>query len=156
MGDLLRAVRFIRANASKYGVDPEKLGITGGSAGGHLSLMVATRGGPGLPAATDPVDRESSAVHAVACYYPPTDFPELVPRRRVAVGVGELSRLSAAFGPEAATPEGRARLGRAISRSPVSTRGSRRCSSSTATPAPPCRSRSERFFRRCKGGGRHG
>jgi arylsulfatase A-like enzyme/acetyl esterase/lipase len=113
--DILRAVRFVRANAAKYGVDPEKLGITGSSAGGHLSLMVATRGGPGNPAATDPVERESSAVRAVACYYPPTDFLNWSADGEVAVGIGGLSWLSAAFGSEAVTPEGRARIGRAIS-----------------------------------------
>jgi arylsulfatase A len=113
--DLLRAVRFVRANAAKYGVDPEKLGITGSSAGGHLSLMVATRGGPGDPAAKDPVERESSAVRAVACYYPPTDFLNWATEGDVAVGVGGLSWLAGAFGPDAATPEGRLRLGRAIS-----------------------------------------
>ena len=37
--DMHRAVRFIKANAKKYNVDPDKLGISGGSAGGHLSLM---------------------------------------------------------------------------------------------------------------------
>ena len=38
--DIHRAIRFIRYNAAKYGVKPDKLGITGGSAGGHLSLMM--------------------------------------------------------------------------------------------------------------------
>ena len=113
--DLQRAVRFIRANAANYGVDPEKLGVTGGSAGGHLSLMVATRSGPGDPAAADPVDRESSAVRAVACYYPPTDFLNWVGDGDVAVGIGGLAAYSAAFGSDAATPEGRVRLGRALS-----------------------------------------
>ncbi|WP_414662581.1 sulfatase-like hydrolase/transferase [Horticoccus sp. 23ND18S-11] len=113
--DLLRAVRFIRANAAKYGVDPEKLGITGGSAGGHLSLMVGTRGGPGNPKAADPIDRVSSAVQAVACYYPPTDFMNWSGDDDVAVGVGGLSWLAAAFGPDAVTPAGRARLGHSIS-----------------------------------------
>src|SRR6476620_778472 len=37
--DMHRAVRFIRHNAKQYGVDPDRLGIAGGSAGGHLSLM---------------------------------------------------------------------------------------------------------------------
>src|SRR6476660_1805345 len=46
VADLNRAVRFIRSHAAEYGVDPQKLGVTGGSAGGHLSLMLATRGGP--------------------------------------------------------------------------------------------------------------
>ena len=39
--DIHRAIRFIRHNAGKYGVNPDKLGITGGSAGGHLSLTMA-------------------------------------------------------------------------------------------------------------------
>ena len=75
--DVNRAVRFVRHNASQYGVDPGRLGVTGGSAGGHLSLMVATRGGPGPAAATDPIDRESSAVQAVAIFYPVTDLLNL-------------------------------------------------------------------------------
>ena len=75
--DVNRAVRFVRHNARQYGVDPQRLGVTGGSAGGHLSLMVATRGGPGAEDATDPVDRESSAVQAVAIFYPVTDLLNL-------------------------------------------------------------------------------
>ncbi len=72
--DLHRAVRFIRANAASYGVAPDRLGISGGSAGGHLSLLIGTSGAKGDPAAADPVDRESSHVQAVACFFPPTDF----------------------------------------------------------------------------------
>ena len=75
--EVYRAVRFIRHNAAQYGVDPQRLGVTGGSSGGHLSLMIATRGGPGDANATDPVDRESSAVQAVAIFYPPTDLLNL-------------------------------------------------------------------------------
>jgi acetyl esterase/lipase len=75
--DVNRAVRYVRHNARQYGVDPRRLGVTGGSAGGHLSLMVATRGGPGPADATDPVDRESSAVQAVAIFYPITDLLKL-------------------------------------------------------------------------------
>ena len=60
--DINRAVRFIRHNAARYGVDPNRLGVTGGSAGGHLSLIMGTQGGPGDPNAKDPVDRESSVV----------------------------------------------------------------------------------------------
>lgn len=72
--DMHRAVRFVRANAKKYHVDPEKLGITGGSAGGHLALMMATDISPGDSKAADPVNRQPSRVAAVACLYPPTDF----------------------------------------------------------------------------------
>ncbi len=72
--DMNRAVRFIRHHARDYGIDPERIGIYGGSAGGHLSLMVGTAGAKGDPNATDPVDRQSSRVQAVACFFPPTDL----------------------------------------------------------------------------------
>lgn len=75
--DMHRAVRFVRHHAAEHGVDPGRLGVTGGSAGGHLSLMLATRGGPGPGNAMDPVDRESSAVQAVAIFYPVTDLLNL-------------------------------------------------------------------------------
>ncbi|MBP7937311.1 MAG: alpha/beta hydrolase [Phycisphaerae bacterium] len=72
--DMHRSVRFIRTHAKRFGIDPERIGITGGSAGGHLSLMMATAGRPGTPEAKDPVDRASSRVQAIACFFPPTDF----------------------------------------------------------------------------------
>src|SRR5437762_9004553 len=42
--DIHRAVRFVRHNAVKYKINPDQLGITGGSAGGHLSLTLGTQG----------------------------------------------------------------------------------------------------------------
>jgi acetyl esterase/lipase len=75
--DMHRAIRFIRFHAAEYEIDPKRIGVTGGSAGGHLSLMLATRGAPGLEAADDPIDRESSEVQAVAIFYPVTDLLNL-------------------------------------------------------------------------------
>jgi acetyl esterase/lipase len=72
--DMHRAVRFIRFHAKEYGVDPDRLGITGASAGGHLSLMQGVGGKPGDPSAKDEVDRVASGVQCVACFFPPTDF----------------------------------------------------------------------------------
>jgi acetyl esterase/lipase len=72
--DMHRAVRYIRAHAKDYGIDPERIGIAGASAGGHLSLMQGTAGTMGDPKAKDPIDRLSSRVQAVACFFPPTDF----------------------------------------------------------------------------------
>jgi acetyl esterase/lipase len=72
--DLHRAVRFVRSRAAEFHIDPDRIGIYGASAGGHLSLMMATAGATGDPNANDPVDRESSRVQAVACFFPPTDF----------------------------------------------------------------------------------
>src|SRR5262245_24344012 len=74
ISDSQRAVRLVRANAARVGVRADRLGITGSSSGGQLALAVATRAGPGDPDASDPVNRESSAVQAAACFFPPTDF----------------------------------------------------------------------------------
>ncbi len=72
--DLKRAVRFVRYHAKKYGIDPDHIGITGSSSGGHLSLMIATADDIPDPKSFDPVDKVSSRVQAVAVFYPPTDF----------------------------------------------------------------------------------
>jgi acetyl esterase/lipase len=74
VGDMNRAVRFIRHHAKDYAIDSERIGVSGASAGGHLSLMLGTAGDKGDPNAKDPVDRESSRVQAVACFFPPTDL----------------------------------------------------------------------------------
>ncbi len=72
--DLKRAVRFIRYNAKGYGIDADKIGITGSSSGGHLTLMIATADDIVDPKSTDPVDKVSARVQAAAVFYPPTDF----------------------------------------------------------------------------------
>lgn len=72
--DIHRAVRFIRTNAKQYDVDPNRLGITGASSGGFLSITIGATGKSGDPKATDPIDRESSKVQAVACFFPPADL----------------------------------------------------------------------------------
>src|SRR5439155_7212876 len=110
--DIHRAIRFIRHNASRWGVDPNRFGITGGSAGGHLSLTMAVRGAKGDPKAKDEVDRESSEVQCVACFFPPTDFLNYSEPGEDAVGVGVLKDFKAAFGPRADTVEERQKLGR--------------------------------------------
>ncbi len=74
IADVNRAVRYIRYHARAFGIDPERIGVTGGSAGGHLSLMLGVAGGRGNPRSTDAVERTPSRVQAVACFFPPTDF----------------------------------------------------------------------------------
>jgi acetyl esterase/lipase len=95
--DLHRAVRFIRTHAKDYGVDPDKLGITGISAVGHLSLMMGTSGKEGDPKARDPIDRASSKVQAVACFCPPTDFLNYGEPGKEALGAGVLAAFRAPF-----------------------------------------------------------
>jgi acetyl esterase/lipase len=74
IADVNRAVRFIRYHARDYRIDPERIGVIGGSAGGHLSLMLGVAGDKGNRKSSDAVERTSSRVQAVACYFPPTDF----------------------------------------------------------------------------------
>ena len=72
--DILRSVRFIRANAAIYHIDPNRIGITSGSSGGHLSLMTAMKGDDGQPDSKDPIERVSSRTQAVVAWFPPTDL----------------------------------------------------------------------------------
>lgn len=95
--DIHRAVRFVRHHAKEYGVDADRLGITGGSAGGHLSLMLGTGARPGDPKAKDAIDREPSRIRAVACFFPPTDFLNYGKPGEIALGRGVLKNFRAPF-----------------------------------------------------------
>jgi acetyl esterase/lipase len=95
--DMHRAVRFIRSRAAEYKIDPDRIGITGGSAGGHLSLMQGTAGTLGNPDAKDPVEKFSSRVQAVACFFPPTDFLNYGKADENALGRGVLKDFKAPF-----------------------------------------------------------
>lgn len=95
--DMNRSLRFIRSKAADYKIDPERIGIYGGSAGGHLSLMQGTAGDKGRPDAKDPIDRQSSRVQAVACFFPPTDFLNYGKLGENALGRGILAGFRAPF-----------------------------------------------------------
>jgi acetyl esterase/lipase len=99
--DMHRAIRYARYHAREYGIDPERIGVTGGSAGGHLSLMLATRAAPGPKDAADPVDRESSAVQAAAIFYPVTDLLNLGKSTENLGDGGPPKSFVHAFGPQA-------------------------------------------------------
>ncbi len=68
--DVARAVRFVRANAKAYGVDPDRIGVIGSSAGGHLVSTILTHFDAGDPKAKDPVDRVSSRPDLGILVYP--------------------------------------------------------------------------------------
>lgn len=101
--DVSRGVRYIRHNAATYKIDPERLGIFGGSAGGHLSLiqgLAAPKPHPNFSyqnPANDPVDKEPSTVQAVAAFYPPTDFFNYGKEGENALGRGILANFRSAF-----------------------------------------------------------
>lgn len=117
LDDAHRAVRFVKHYGKKFGIDPAKLGVTGGSAGGHLAMMMGCAGAPGDPKAADPIDRGSSKAAAVACFFPPTDFPALDGKCAPEMAAPFDFRT---FGPttgtyERVTPENRRAIGTAIS-----------------------------------------
>ena len=72
--DVERAVRYIKLNAQTFGVDPARLGAYGGSAGGHLSLMLGLDPDAGNAQARDAVLRGPSGVAAVVAWFPPVDL----------------------------------------------------------------------------------
>jgi acetyl esterase/lipase len=72
--DVRRAVRFVRERAADLGIDGQRLGIGGSSAGGLLALLVAMQGQDGNPMSDDVVERTSSRVQAAGCFFPPTDL----------------------------------------------------------------------------------
>ena len=68
--DAARAVRMVRANAAEYGVDPQRIGVIGFSAGGHLCSMLATLYDMGNPQSPDPVELVSSRPDVAVLAYP--------------------------------------------------------------------------------------
>jgi acetyl esterase/lipase len=95
VADMRRAVRFIRQHAGEYGVDPNRIGVYGGSAGGQLALLLGTTADSGDPSASDAVLRESSRVAAVVAYFPPTDLSRWG-NRRAFPATAELTQAEAA------------------------------------------------------------
>ena len=76
MLDGLRAVRLVRAQASAYNLDADRIGILGFSAGGHLASTVGTHYTLGDPLSSDPVERVSSRPDAMVLCYPVITFFE--------------------------------------------------------------------------------
>ena len=97
IGDVNRAVRFIQTNAKRWEIDPDRLGIFGGSAGGHLSLCIGLNPEKSKPDSADVVDRASGRVRAVCAWYPPTDFLNYGEEGKNALGRGILEPFAAAF-----------------------------------------------------------
>lgn len=68
--DAQRALRFVRANAEKWNIKKDKIGIMGFSAGGHLASTAGTHFDKGNPNATDSIDRISSRPDFMILMYP--------------------------------------------------------------------------------------
>jgi len=76
MQDGQRAVRWVRAHATEFGIDPHRIGVWGFSAGGHLASTVGTHFDEGNTASSDPVERESSRPDFLILAYPVITFEE--------------------------------------------------------------------------------
>ena len=75
-----RAMRVVRSHAQEWGLDPNRLGIMGFSAGGEVASLVAYESGEGDAKAADPIDRLSARANFQIMIYPgPLGIPEIVP-----------------------------------------------------------------------------
>jgi acetyl esterase/lipase len=70
LADARRAIRFVRARAAEFGIAPNRIGMMGFSAGGHLTAMAATSPEPGRADATDPIERAGSRPDFIVLGYP--------------------------------------------------------------------------------------
>jgi acetyl esterase/lipase len=106
--DVRRAIRFIRASSGEFGVDPERLGLWGGSAGGHLALMLGIASEV-APETEDETPAMPARVAAVVAYFPPSDFAteRIAAEKWTRANYGEdlLTSFPAADFPEERDPE---------------------------------------------------
>jgi acetyl esterase/lipase len=72
--DCQAAIRWLRANSKKYGIDPARIGVMGGSAGGHLVALLGTSGGKKAFPPVGGNEDQSDRVQAVCDFYGPADF----------------------------------------------------------------------------------
>jgi len=76
--DMQRAIRLVRSRAAEWGIDPDRVGVMGFSAGGELATMAAFRFDSGNPAASDPIDKLSDKPTFEALMYPGGLSPEAI------------------------------------------------------------------------------
>jgi acetyl esterase/lipase len=74
LGDAQRAIRTVRARAEQYRISPDRVGIMGFSAGGHLASTAGTHFDAGNPSAPDPIDRVGSRPDFLILGYPVISF----------------------------------------------------------------------------------
>lgn len=74
LGDAQRAIRKVRSRADEYHIKPDRIGMMGFSAGGHLTSSAGTHYDAGNPSAADPIDRMSSRPDFLVLCYPVITF----------------------------------------------------------------------------------
>jgi acetyl esterase/lipase len=76
LGDMQRAIRTVRAHAAEWHIAPDRIGVMGFSAGGHLASSASTHFDDGAADAADPIDRVSSRPDFAVLCYPVISFVE--------------------------------------------------------------------------------
>ncbi|MFP4105073.1 MAG: alpha/beta hydrolase fold domain-containing protein [Phycisphaerae bacterium] len=90
IADVQAAIRWMRAHAEEFEIDPERIGIWGDSAGGHLAALAATAGDDRTFEPDGPYPEQSQALQAACPIYPPvdlTDWPEGIESIREVTGL---------------------------------------------------------------------
>ena len=95
--DLQRAIRIVRSKAASYGLDPERIGIMGGSAGGHLALMGATSSRHKSYWPIDDIDKIPCNVQWAIAVYPAYSLTDGIDCRNTNGGNGDEDRLVPEF-----------------------------------------------------------
>ena len=103
--DAQRAVRFLRHNAQRFGINPDRIAAVGGSSGAHLSLMLGMLDGSGNPADADPINRVSAKVQCVVARAAPSDLSVMASRSGGAPAVTSFVGMVLQPGQSAATIE---------------------------------------------------
>ncbi len=90
LGDAQRAIRIAHSRAQEFGIAPDRIGMIGFSAGGHLASTAATHVDAGNPSSSDPIDRVSSRPDFLILGYPVISFkPEITHLGSVRNLIGE-------------------------------------------------------------------
>ena len=102
-------IRYVKQHAAEYRIDPERLGLTGASAGGHLALLAAVTPEAGKAGTSQPVLQQNTKVKAGAFFFPATDFLDWDGKRADMTILSELLFLGGAKGRSEEEIEERAR-----------------------------------------------
>jgi acetyl esterase/lipase len=74
LANLNQGIRWVKDHSKEFGIDPERLGMMGASAGGHLACLAAVTAEDAKPDGGGAATTTGTRVKAVAVFFPPTDF----------------------------------------------------------------------------------
>jgi acetyl esterase/lipase len=74
LANLNQGIRWVKDHSGEFGIDADRLGLMGGSAGGHLACLAAVTAADAAPSGGSKGSTSSTRVKAVAVFFPPTDF----------------------------------------------------------------------------------